>query len=416
MQIAIGMPIGYPVGSAKAAGVFDYLLNDTFTTDRAAGAVNGTDAEPGPGRRVVIDTNNKVSLSGGQLLFATGGVAQADPQLYYTPVARAAGRLVVAQLGGITETIGIGFDAAGASPHTAGSAVYGVRFAGSSRTLQVYNNAVPLSVGNWAAATTYQIAVVARATGTLFFIKGGAFTGWTMLWHSSVGTQADLYPAAVVDSATAVFAADYIRVPSARWLPAPILSDGFSAWGSSDGLGHAEGIAGGLGSGGAGLAYTTVGTWGASGGVAAASALNGGFAIAYRALSTADIIASVKVARAGGDAGLILRYTDSNNHITCHHNGTNVVLLKKAAGVATTVQSTAATYVAGAELRVVADGTAFRVYYNNALVGSAQTISDAEIQSATNVGLYTTNTGNTFDDFTVYARGTGGEHSALDAF
>ena len=139
-------------------------------------------------------------------------------------------------------------------------------------------------------------------------------------------------------------------------------------------------------------------------------------AIAYRALSTADIIASVKVTRAGGDAGLILRYTDSNNHITCHHNGTNVVLLKKAAGVATTVQSTAATYVAGAELRVVADGTAFRVYYNNALVGSAQTISDAEIQSATNVGLYTTNTGNSFDDFTVYARGSGGQHAALDAF
>jgi hypothetical protein len=64
-------------------------------------------------------------------------------------------------------------------------------------------------------------------------------------------------------------------------------------------------------------------------------------------------------------------------------------------------------------LRVVASGSAFRVYYNNAAVGTEQTISDAALQSGTAHGLYTTDTGNTFDDFTVYARGTDGEYDTI---
>jgi hypothetical protein len=72
--------------------------------------------------------------------------------------------------------------------------------------------------------------------------------------------------------------------------------------------------------------------------------------------------------------------------------------------------------VAGAELRVTCEATKFRVYYNNAFIGSEQTISDAGLQSGANHGLYTTNTGNTFDDFVVRARGTGGEYAALDGF
>jgi hypothetical protein len=38
------------------------------------------------------------------------------------------------------------------------------------------------------------------------------------------------------------------------------------------------------------------------------------------------------------------------------------------------------------------------------------------LASGTKQGLYTNDTGNTFDDFIVYARCTGGEYSALDNF
>jgi hypothetical protein len=128
------------------------------------------------------------------------------------------------------------------------------------------------------------------------------------------------------------------------------------------------------------------------------------------------VIATVKVTVAGGVAGLVLRYVDANNYIICHHDATNVLLVKRVAGVDTTVQTTAATYVAGAELRVIAEATKFRIFYNNLAVGTEQTIADATLLSPLKHGLYSTNVGNTFDDLVIRARGTGGEYAALDAF
>jgi hypothetical protein len=420
VQVAIGMPIGYPSGSGKAAGVFDYLLNDTFTTDRAAGAVNGTNAEPGPGVRSVTDDNSKMSLSGGQLVVTTGGVGVANPQLLCGPVSRAPGRLVVAQLVPTTETFAIGFDAATASPVTAGAAAFGIRFAGSSRTLQIYSSALPLSVGNWAAATTYQIAVVAQATGAFYFIKGGAFTNWVLLWRGTLGAfgaSALLYPAAVSDSSTAVYTADYIRVPAALWLPTPLISDGFSAWGTSDGLGHAEGVAGGLGSGGSGDAWTdAVGTWGASAGVAVATALSAGRAIATVDCGKADMLISANMVVPSATLSIVVRWTDENNFVMLRRTPTNLQLVKTVAGVTTTVSDNASTYVAGAEVRLICEGTKFRMFYNNAAISTEQTIADAAVQTATAVGLRSGDVACTADNFVVYARGSGGEHSALDAF
>ena len=70
------------------------------------------------------------------------------------------------------------------------------------------------------------------------------------------------------------------------------------------------------------------------------------------------------------------------------------------------------TYVAGATLRVIKDATKYRVYYNNALVGSEQTISDAGIIDNTIHGLFSTYSGNSFDNFTLWARGTGAEYTS----
>lgn len=388
-----------------------YLVNDTFITDRSAGAIDGTVAEPGPGRRMVVDDNNVSSISGGKAIFVPGGVTGNNPRWNWTYVPRAVGRLVTSQFIATANGLEIGFD-----ENAGGGASDANRQNGT--LLQVRTTgATIVAVGTVALSTTYQFAVVLRGAGAYHFVKGGAFSNWTLVWINESGDYTTAYPHMSVTGSTAAAAeADYIYVPAARWLPVPLLSDGFSNWGSSDGLGHIEGINGGMGAGGGNGAYTTVGTWGASGGLAQASALTGGYAIAYRSLATADVIASVQVTRSGGDAGLLLRYTDANNHVTCHHNGTNVVLLKKVAGVSTTVQSTAVTYVTGARLRVVAEGSKFRVFYNGAAVGSEQTISDTALQSPTNVGLYTTNTGNSFDDLVVYARGTGGEYAALDAF
>jgi hypothetical protein len=79
----------------------------------------------------------------------------------------------------------------------------------------------------------------------------------------------------------------------------------------------------------------------------------------------------------------------------------------------TSVISAAATYSANATLRVIKDGTSYSLYYNNAKVGSTATISDAALISNTKHGLFSTYSGNTLDNFTVYARGTGGEYDGV---
>ena len=43
------------------SGATDYIVRDEFVTALAAGAVDGTDCEPGPGDRTVVDTEDKLS-------------------------------------------------------------------------------------------------------------------------------------------------------------------------------------------------------------------------------------------------------------------------------------------------------------------------------------------------------------------
>lgn len=52
-----------------------YYLYDKFTTDRAAGAVHNTQAEPVGGARIVVDTNSKISIANGVATFATGAAS-----------------------------------------------------------------------------------------------------------------------------------------------------------------------------------------------------------------------------------------------------------------------------------------------------------------------------------------------------
>jgi hypothetical protein len=401
-----GGGVGY--GADFAAPPY-YLLRDEFTTDRAAGAVDGTAAEPGPGVRSVVDGNSVSSISGGQAIFIAGGVSGNNPAWTWPPVGRVVGRIVIGQFTASANGLEIGFD----SDATGGSSD-GNRQNGT--LLQVRTTAASiLAVGAAVLGTEYKFGVILRNDGAFHFVKGGAFANWTLIWANLSNTYTMAYPHMSVTAAAAAAVADYIRVPAVKWLPVPLVSDGFSAWGESDGLGHAEGLAGGLGSGGGGLAWTaTVGTWGASGGVAVASALSGGRAIATLDCGKADVIVSANCTRSAGSMAIIVRWVDENNFIRVSINATSCVLVKVVAGVSTTVSDVAYTYVAGAPLRVICSGSAFRRFYNNAAIGAEFTIADAALQSPTLVGLRTDNTGNTFDDFTVYARGTNGEYAELD--
>lgn len=386
-----------------------YLFNDTFTTTLAAGAINGTLAEPGPGSRTVVDANSKLTIASGDLTFATGGSANGNPGLWMAGgLQRSAGRLCLGSMTVTSGTMDLGWD-----DNQAGAPQDSVRLS-SSATIRV--NGTALTVGLASLSTNYLVAVALRATGAFYFIKNGIYTNWTMLWNSDLANYSTIYAGVMSVGTATVGICQYVRVPPDLWLPSPVASDGFSAWGTTNGLAHAEGATG-IGGGGSGKSWTNqTGTFTASGGVANASALSGGIAIATLDCGKADVVISVKLTWLAGTGGLVVRYADANNYVQLRHTGTNLQLVKVIANVATTVLDAAATYSAGARILLVAAATKFRCFYNELAVSTEQTISDAAVQSPTLVGLRTSDTTNTFDDFLVYARGVGGEYSILDSF
>lgn len=249
-----------------------------------------------------------------------------------------------------------------------------------------------------------------RATGIHWFIRGGTFTNWTMLYPSVTGGTGAGVPVIGTGSTTAVYAADFMRVPLSLVLFAPIASDAFTrangALGNTGGGGSEE-------SGGSGLAWTAqAGTWGVATNKAACSALTGaGFATANA--SSVNVMIEAVVTRSAGNAGLVARYADANNYIIAYHDGTNMHLDKVVAGTPTSLINAATTYSATARTILSLSGTGVRLYYNEALVGAQQTVSDAGLQTGTAHGLYTTDTGATFDNFVVWAKGVAGEYDGL---
>jgi hypothetical protein len=135
--------------------------------------------------------------------------------------------------------------------------------------------------------------------------------------------------------------------------------------------------------------------------------------------STQDVIATINnptLQNTGVWEGVALNVdsaTNPQNMVIGITNSYKATLTKMVNGVWTDVISGDIKWVSNAELRVIKDGTTYRLYYNNALVGTA-TISDASIINNTRHGLFSTDAVNTLDNFTLYARGTGGEYNILN--
>lgn len=387
---------------------------DTFTTDRSAGAVIGTAAQAGPGNRVVTDSGSKLSLSGGACVW-TSGVGNYDPAISWTaPVVRFPGRVIRFSLTLSANRVQIGLltamthaDIANARRCVIDYLASNVRIVPSATITAI--NAETFSTG------TYVLTVILRRQGAFYLVKGGSFTDNQILFIDNVDATETLYPfVANIGTTTSVSIADVSTLDD-EWSPTPTASDGFASWGTTNGLGHREGIEATAGSGGSGLTWTAqVGTWATASGRACASALTGGIALATVPVAIANVVARVKAHRSAGNVGLALRWTDSSNHLRAYIDGTNCRLDQVLSGTVTNLISAAVTYVAGAEIMVIfaATGTA-RLYYNGAYVGITTSVNGA--LTGTAHGLYATDTGNAVDDFAVWARGTGAEHAALDS-
>lgn len=393
-----------PLYQSRGDGGITYLLNDEFTTDRAAGAVNGTAAEPGPGTRNITDLDNRISITGGVLNIAanaggTSGFGRTG--IWYTPAITRLPGLVIAQtvqytagmiaIGGLTTT---------ASASNVGYNNLGYGFASTPlfSARKTTDGSSP-TVMTPATSTAYRIYTVLRATGRFLFVKSAGVT--KLLWFDAWDGTATLYAGFTDWGRTDAVTIDDVLISQSQvYSVLALASDSFNrangVLGSTDGVGHAEANSG------SGKAWTAqTGTWGVATNKAACSVLTGS-GIATVDAGAADVVLAVDVTRSAGNVGFVLRYASATNYIYGYYDGTNVTLRKVVNG--SDSQVLAPTAITGSKFLVTADGTKFRLFFEDLHRGAELTISDATLQAGTNHGLYTSDTGATFDNFVVFKR------------
>jgi len=533
-----------------------YDLRDEFWDDRAAGDIDGTLATDGVNTRTVVDTDgDAMYTSGGELIFANPNGIWGNPRIEYPAYDNTPG--IVLRIDVKPQATNKQFAVGWGRVAGSYTSQYSIVFRTTSIIDTIINVASGPDIGIYDAVSEYKCIVARRETGAFMLIEGGAYATTTLLWIIDVGVGNYLPGISNDSSLTATF--PLIAIPKIRWLPTPLLSDGFGSAGAlvtSDGLGHAEGIAGGLGSGGGGMVYEP-NTWSSDGSKASSNITLGGelvtngnmeagdppnnwtgvaatldgvadertggagvqsldiarngadyasayqdlvsvagtwyifsgwrkridagvevnfavydgaytggallahpgysssavwveFTLCFRAISAAfnarcfvqaialangvsgrfddvslkpiplsdcflaqdagtpDVLVSGEVTvTAKTQGGVVARLDDATtpaNFLLAYHDGSNVHVEKCVGGTYTSLINTAAAYSAGKAIILVTDGNSVDCYYNDAKVGTTQTVSDAGIISNTLHGSFSTYDSNTVDNLVIWKR------------
>ena len=238
-----------------------YLLRDPFGDAIAAGAVNNTPATIG-GLRTGVDTENKLSVIDGAYSFSGGKATPAfgDPAFSYqaTPHARTFGCVMIFK--GVTiATFADGIIGLFPIGALGVNDAHGFRLASTSLGIREAGAFSNLIVATLSAGVSYDLAIIERAAGAFFFIKGGAFSTYRLLGITAVNGLANLVVG--ISNKATVFTGTDIITPSRLYNIAPLASDSFTIQATTDGQGHAEQ------NGGAGLTWLdAANTWAVAGG------------------------------------------------------------------------------------------------------------------------------------------------------
>lgn len=391
--------------SATSASVTppSFLLLDRFTTSRAAGSVNGTAMEPGgtlARNRTVIDGSSIAPIANAEWEIGVGGGAN-NPNYTMSGagIARAAGLLMVGKSNtgnGCAFLIGWG----------TAPTLYTHRLNWNNGNLRIGNGGFA-NIAVLLANSPYWFFVVLRTTGVFMFVWGADFSYPQLLFVERVGTSTPLFPAwsmSTVNGGGMVL--DDMEIPADALVPAAVTSDDFTRANGAPGNTNVY-------DGGTALAWgDKLGTAAIIGNALGWSALSSGEGLVAVDGGKADVVIIASLTRSAGVIGLVTRWVDANNYVRIIHDGANAKIIKRVAGVETTAATAAIAFSAGADLLVAWDRTNIRAWYNGtAISGSATAISDAGVQNGTIIGLYSSDTGNTADNFAVWARGNGNEHS-----
>ncbi|KKP86118.1 MAG: NOTCH2 protein, partial [Candidatus Roizmanbacteria bacterium GW2011_GWA2_35_8] len=207
-----------------------YTLNDQFTTDRAAGAVNGTSAEPTGGTRTVVDTENYLSINSGTLnINRLSNVNYADPGINYPTITRTVGKVMIWKANVSSSQYrwyaGLTNNANGIY----GNSIFLNSSDGSILATYGTIGNTSAAVGSLSLGTDYYFAVVLKSSGAYYYVKGGTYTNWTLLYIDSSYSLSPLYPGMGSDYFYNFQGSlDNIRIPTSTWLPTPLAYDTFT--------------------------------------------------------------------------------------------------------------------------------------------------------------------------------------------
>jgi hypothetical protein len=205
-------PVLSQPGVWLSAGEPGYALNDRFVVDRAAGAVNGTSAEPGPGgNRIVVDPGNNISVLSGFLQFS-GGDGEWGTEYREAGIARQAGQVYTFGVRSTSVPVGV---FVGLSGNTSGLCwdQLGFHFVlGADPVIYLWVNGILNgTVGTMSSLTDYKFRIVVKAAGYDAYIKGGSeYPIWTIVHSGVAGTGATLYP--TINCNTAIITVDSIQM------------------------------------------------------------------------------------------------------------------------------------------------------------------------------------------------------------
>ncbi len=389
----------------------DYLLEDRFEFDKAAGSVNNS-LSTGGQLRTVNDPSSHLSISGGQLVINGGESAWGNPGLWYPAQVRVAGKVLLAKWNIASGKFEVGWDV------NQSTLIDSHNFYLLSNQIQIDSGALP-NTGAYVVSTNYTVAIVLRKpAGAFYFIKGGAFANWTLLFASATDSTATLYPS-VSNYSAAIPAADDIIIPAQLWLPTSLLADAFTradgAIGNSDGI-NSDGI---------GCPFyiwqTDGGTWAISGnGTVGTPTVPTTDTTASVDLGTTNVIIDVKVASltALTAAGIYARMDATAtpaNYLRMGFDGSgNVVLKEVIVGTPNTLLTVVKAMSANDTLRLDLSAAAFRAYHITSsgtavLLGSGTTARTA----GTIHGMFM-NAANKIVLCDVRAKGNENQYSVLD--
>lgn len=185
----------------KGGGI-SYLIRDLFTDTRAAGAVNGMPATPGPGTRNVADTaETNVTVGSGYMSIAGTGTWGQSACYYSESIARVANRVIYVDVyptgNGAASGQYVGLQDAAEHKANPLYVIYSVRFYQGGIDIYVAGALTDADVAVYAANTQYRLRFTLKATGCTIDISGGAFgalgEAWTTLKDSGDDSTATLY-------------------------------------------------------------------------------------------------------------------------------------------------------------------------------------------------------------------------------